>query len=336
MQRLRSFFLFCSGAHEPLLKRAPTETNKYAGIGGTIFFTGLLAAISGGYALWTVFNELWAALLFGLIWGLMIFNLDRYIVASMKKRERWMQEAGMALPRLVLAILIAIVISKPLELQVFNKEIRAELVTMEQQVYKTQEDKVKERYQARINELNAAIARLNADIQAQAAKRDTLAIIAQQEADGTGGSMRRNLGPIYKAKKADADRAAEELQATSEHNQQLISQYRRQLQSIDSSMKADIQTMGRSRLDGLASRLDALGRLTDRSTPIRWANWFIILLFIAIECAPVFVKLISPRGPYDDLLQEHEHAFEIHRKQKIALREMAYEKRIADARMLAE
>lgn len=319
-----------------MLKRAPTETNKYAGIGGTIFFTGLLAAISGGYALWTVFNELWATLLFGLIWGLMIFNLDRYIVASMKKRERFMQEFSMALPRLVLAILIAVVISKPLELQVFNKEIQAELVTMEQQVYKTQEDKVKERYQARINELNAAIAQLNAGTQQQAAKRDTLALIAQQEADGTGGSRIRNLGPIYKAKKADADRAAAELQATDEHNQQLIGQYRQQLRSIDSTMKADIQLMGRSRLDGLASRLDALGRLTERSIPIRWANWFIILLFIAIECAPVFVKLISPRGPYDDLLQEHEHAFEIHRKQKIALREMAYEKRIADAKVLAE
>lgn len=319
-----------------MLKRAPTETNKYAGIGGTIFFTGLLAAISGGYALWTVFNELWATLLFGLIWGLMIFNLDRYIVASMKKRERFMQEFSMALPRLVLAILIAVVISKPLELQVFNKEIQAELVTMEQQVYKTQEDKVKERYQARINELNAAIAQLNAGTQQQAAKRDTLALIAQQEADGTGGSRIRNLGPIYKAKKADADRAAAELQATDEHNRQLIGQYRQQLRSIDSTMKADIQLMGRSRLDGLASRLDALGRLTERSIPIRWANWFIILLFIAIECAPVFVKLISPRGPYDDLLQEHEHAFEIHRKQKIALREMAYEKRIADAKVLAE
>jgi hypothetical protein len=170
-----------------MLKRAPSETNKYAGIGGTIFFTGLLAAISGGYALWTVFNELWAALLFGLIWGMMIFNLDRYIVSSMKKRERFLAEFTMALPRLVLAILIAVVISKPLELQVFNKEIQAELVTMEQQVYKTQEDKVKERYQARINEHNAAIAQLNAGIRLQAAKRDTMAIIAQQEADGTGG-----------------------------------------------------------------------------------------------------------------------------------------------------
>ncbi|GAA0555303.1 DUF4407 domain-containing protein [Chitinophaga japonensis] len=318
-----------------MLKRAPVETNKYAGIGGTIFFTGLLAAISGGYALWTVFNSLWAALLFGLIWGLMIFNLDRYIVSSLKKRDRFLQEFAMALPRLVLALLIAIVISKPLELQVFNKEIQAELITMEQQVYKTQEDKVKERYQARMNELQADIARLNAAIQQQAARRDTLALIAQQEADGTGGSRRRNLGPIYKAKKADADRAAAELADITARNQQLIAAHRQQLQSIDSIMKADIQQMGRGRLNGLAARLDALGRLTDRSAPICWANWFIILLFIAIECAPVIVKLISPRGPYDDLLQQHEHAFEIHRKLRMAQREMDYERRMEQEKALA-
>jgi len=318
-----------------MLKRAPVETNKYAGIGGTIFFTGLLAAISGGYALWTVFNTLWAALLFGLIWGLMIFNLDRYIVSSLKKRDRFLQEFGMALPRLVLALLIAIVISKPLELQMFNKEIQAELITMEQQVYKTQEDKVRERYQARINALQADIARLNTAIQQQAAKRDTLALIAQQEADGTGGSRIRNLGPIYKAKKADADRAAAELADINTRNRELIAAQRQQLQSIDSMMKADIQQMGRSRLNGLAARLDALGRLTDRSAPIRWANWFIILLFIAIECAPVIVKLISPRGPYDDLLQQHEHAFEIHRRLRMAQREMDYERRMEQEKALA-
>ncbi|KAA2240221.1 DUF4407 domain-containing protein [Chitinophaga agrisoli] len=326
MQRLRAFFLFCSGAHVPMLQRAPVETNKYAGIGGTIFFTGLLAAISGGYALWTVFNELWAALLFGLVWGLMIFNLDRYIVSSMKKRDQFWPEFRMALPRLVLAVLIAVVISKPLELQVFDKEIQAELVTMEQQVYKTQEDKVKDRFQLRINALQAEISQLHTAIRLQAAKRDTLALIAQQEADGTGGSRIRNLGPIYKAKKADADRAEAELQALTTRNLQLISERQQQLQAVDSAMKASIPT--RSRLDGLASRLDALGRLTDRSIPIRWANWFIILLFIAIECAPVFVKLISPRGPYDDLLQQHEHAFEIHRKQQMAVREAAFRERM--------
>lgn len=311
-----------------MLKRAPSETNKYGGIGATIFFTGLLAAFSGGYALWTVFSQPWGAILFGMVWGLMIFNLDRYIVSGMKKRNSFWSEFGMAVPRLVLAVLIAIVISKPLELKVFEKEISQELITMEQQVFKTQEDKVKDRFQQRINVLNAEIAQLNNAIGAQAAKHDTLQLIAQQEADGTGGSRRQNLGPIYKAKKADADSAAAQLQRLSAQNGALITQKRQELQSIDSTEKATVTGLDRSRLNGLASQLDALGHLTERSTPVRWANWFIMLLFITIETAPVFVKLISPRGPYDDLLEAHEHAYIIFRKETIEKREREYNKRM--------
>ena len=36
----------------------------------------------------------------------------------------------------------------------------------------------------------------------------------------------------------------------------------------------------------------------------------VIMLFIAIEMAPVFVKLISQRGPYDFLLKAQEYGFE--------------------------
>ncbi|PWV45582.1 DUF4407 domain-containing protein [Chitinophaga sp. S165] len=328
MKRFRDFFLFCSGVHVPMLTRAPSETNKYGGIGATIFFTGLLAAFSGGYALWTVFSSPWGAIIFGLVWGLMIFNLDRYIVSGMKKRKNFWNEFGMAVPRLALAVLIAIVISKPLELKVFEKEINQELIVMEQQVFKTQEDRVKDRFKQRTDVLNSEISLLNAATQAQAAKLDTLQIIAQQEADGTGGSRRQNLGPIYKAKKADADTAAAMLKRISEQNGALIAQKRQELSSIDSTQKATVGGLNRTSIDGLASRLDALGHLTERSVPVRWANWFIILLFITIETAPVFVKLISSRGPYDDLLEAHEHAYIIFRKETIEKREREYNKRM--------
>ncbi|WP_295122441.1 DUF4407 domain-containing protein [uncultured Chitinophaga sp.] len=336
MQRIRRFFLFCSGAHIPMLERAPVETNKYAGIGGTIFFTGLLAALSGGYALWTVFSQWWAAILFGLIWGLMIFNLDRYIVSSMKKRERFWDEFKMALPRLVLAVIIAMVISKPLELKIFDKEIQAELVIMEQKTFKIQEDKVKERYQARLNELNASIDKAKKEVITQGARRDTLMLFAQQEADGTGGSRIRNLGPIYKAKKTDADNAARAYDTLSARNQQLIATYQSEIDRTDSTIKATIQELKRGALDGFASRMDALGHLTDSSAPIRYASWFIILLFIAIETAPVFVKLISPRGPYDELLEQHEYAFIMLKKEKKAKLTLETDERITIATAQSE
>jgi hypothetical protein len=66
----------------------------------------------------------------------MIFNLDRYIVLSMKSFGKWWRDWLVALPRIALAVLLALVISKPLEMKIFEKEIKAELVMMEQEVFK--------------------------------------------------------------------------------------------------------------------------------------------------------------------------------------------------------
>ncbi len=317
MNAIQRFFWICSGASLDILKKCPSEANKYIGIGATIFFTGLLAAISASYALFTVFGNVFMAIVFGLVWGAMIFNLDRYLVSSMKKNNNRWKEFLTALPRLLLAVLIAVVISKPLELKIFETEIDAELIKMEQAIYKEQEDLLDLRFQPTITAINAEIVSLKEEIEAKAKLRDELQIIAQQEADGTGGSMQRNLGPIYKAKKADADNAALELKVLREKNEALINSLYQQLQATDQQMVDEITAMGRTRLNGMAARIDALSNLTKKSEAIYWANIFIILLFIAIETAPIFVKLISERGPYDDRLDSHERIFHVNNKEQI-------------------
>src|SRR5690606_40967019 len=66
--------------------------------------------------------------IFGLIWGLLIFNLDRYIVSTIKKRDSIKSALWQATPRIVLAVIIAVVISKPLEMKIFDKEINRVLL----------------------------------------------------------------------------------------------------------------------------------------------------------------------------------------------------------------
>ena len=175
MHKVKKFFLFCSGVDMTTLDRCPSDMNKYMGIGATVFFTGVLAFFSAGYALYTVFDSYLMAAAFGLVWGLMIFNLDRYIVMSMKSNGKWWRDALVAAPRLMLAVLLALVISKPLELKIFEKEIKAELVTMEQEVFKKQEDQLKSRFQSQIDEQQQQIAQLKTEIASKTAARDTLA-----------------------------------------------------------------------------------------------------------------------------------------------------------------
>ena len=130
--------------------------------------------------------------------------------------------------------------------------------------------------------------------------------------------MRRNAGPIYRIKKADADKMEEELDQLTQRNNGLISAKLEQIDGIENNMAMEINSREESTLNGLASRMEALNRLTASSPAIWMANWFIILLFIAIETAPVLVKLISSRGPYDFKLQAIEYDYKANSIESLA------------------
>ena len=319
MEKLKLFFWWCSGASTEVLKNCSSERSKYFGIGATVFFTGVFALLAGAYAMNMVFDNVFYALLFGLIWGLMIFNLDRYIVSSMRKEGRFINEFKMALPRIILAIIISIVIARPLELKIFEKEINGELALMEQEYLSEQQDAVQYRFDDEREALINQMGILRKEIADKTATRDQLMKIAREEADGTGGSMKKNAGPIYLIKKADADKVNKELEALTEKNQALIAEKEQQLSTIELAMNKETGLLERLKLDGPAARLEALSRLSAKSFAIGLASWFILFLFIAIESAPVFVKLISPIGPYDHLLKLEEYAFEIKRAEEVGI-----------------
>lgn len=130
MKKVNRFFWWCAGANLDILEECPTDHSKFFGIGGTILFTALMASFAGGYAIFTAFQSAELAVFFGIFWGLLIFNLDRYIVSSLGKGEGTTKittdEWKNAAPRLIMAILIGFVVATPLELKLFEKEIEVE------------------------------------------------------------------------------------------------------------------------------------------------------------------------------------------------------------------
>ena len=130
MNWFQQLLMICSGGNIHILRKTPSEWNKFAGIGGIVLFTAVFATLSAGYAMYTVFEDLWISVGFGVLWGLMIFNLDRYIVSSIKKTGTVWNQILMAIPRLILATFLGIIISKPLELKIFEKEVNKQLNTI--------------------------------------------------------------------------------------------------------------------------------------------------------------------------------------------------------------
>jgi hypothetical protein len=310
MKKLQAFLLFSSGAEQSILKKCPSDVNRYTAIGATVVFTGLLAFVSASYALHTVFQSILISMSLGFVWGLMIYNLDRFIVLSLRSTGTFGKDVLVALPRMLLALLFAVVISTPLELRIFENEIEGELVLMNQEQRKTQEDAAKARFAEERTTLLNTRSSIEAEVSTLRTSRDKLSLIALQEADGTGGSMKRNLGPIYAAKKVAADKATEELVAKEASSQSLLSNIETALTKNMREEQLALSTLAHIPMNGLIARLEALGRLTSRSSIIYTAHLFIFLLFLALELAPLLVKILSLKSPYDLVLAGHEKAYE--------------------------
>lgn len=303
-----------------MIEKYPTEHSKYTGIGATIFFTALFAGLSGGYALYfvfagTPFAGLWS-LMFGLIWGMAIFNLDRYIVSSIKKSSKGLKQFYQASPRFVFAVLIAIVIARPLELKIFDKEIREQLKVRYLSNQKERIEKVKlsfnekyalelsqiKTYQEEYDTLSREVNRLREELK--------LEVFGSRTSTTSGvegyGTYAKNKEQFVLAKQARLEFLAPRLSGLQEYmNRQKAAE------GINNQMMLSDELLEQKAAQaGFADRNWALGELTHSSNDLSRSSanavYFITLLFIAFECAPLIVKLLSDVGPSDVDIRESE------------------------------
>lgn len=300
---LKQFFIICSGADTDILKGSSIgEQNKYAGIGATVFFTALMAFIASSYALYTVFDNAFAAVGFGLVWGLLIFNLDRFIVSTIKKRNNIIDELIQASPRLLLAVIIAVVISKPLELKIFEKEINQVLLEQKNELTLANKDQIALQYVPKTEALQQGIQTLQSEIDTKETEVNALYDTYINEAEGTAGTKLLGKGPVYKEKREKHDAALTELQALKETNKSKIVAAEAEMANLKAEYDTQVSTSQPiiDGFDGLMARVSALGTLP-------WLpSFFIFLLFLAIETSPIFAKLLSPKGEYDFKLEDLE------------------------------
>jgi hypothetical protein len=307
--RNSNFLWWCAGVHQKLLKQFPSEQVKYAGLGGVLLATFVLATLSSGYAIYSIFgNWIWT-IAFALVWGFIIFNFDRFLVSTMRKYGVSKgRQLTMALPRLALALLIGLTIARPLELKIFEKEINVKMV-------ENTHKKIQRNDSLLQIENKAQIANAENERQRITARRslieDTLGSLQNayvQEADGTGGSGRRGIEKLTKLKQ-DAYNTA-------------VSQYSPELKQLSNDLKIQDSIIAASRASmedkrkgyegtavsnmGFLERNKALSDLSDEESSVWWTSTLVSLLIILIEIGPVLSKLIMPIGPYDIALAKEE------------------------------
>ncbi len=335
MNWLQKFLIICSGGNLHILRKTPSEWNKFSGIGGVILFTAAFATLSAGYALYTVFDDIWAAVGFGLLWGLMIFNLDRYIVSSIKKTGTFWNQFLMATPRLILATFLGIIISKPLELKIFEKEVNKQLNTIIQRNKTQLQAEMNGRIMQQSGPFETEKKQIAAKVAQYQASYDSANVELEKEILGTKTGL--TSGKVGYG--SNAKRKAE----LKEQRRQDLENYQKQIQPrldyLDkeiSKVYTNIETERNKtetfedKFNGFAARLQALDELGKTSNIMAIASLFIMGLFIALEISPVLVKLISPVGPYDYMLDKTENDFRLYSKEKIEKGNAATDWRIDD------
>lgn len=359
---LNEFLWICAGANRRVIRQCPTDYAKYAGIGGTILFTALMAMLSGGYALYFVFKSVPISVAFGVFWGLLIFNLDRFIVNTMysdgKVTISW-REFYSGLPRIIMAIFLGMVISTPLELKIYESEIDVRIG----EDAKKKIDGYRHTDQHRIDSLNNVIAEIRdkADNLPQSISLTGQAAQIQNDLNskqsalntirGSITSLRRQLNSID-VKSPSYGKIQSQLNAKIAQKNSLNAQVRQlqgQLGSVSVEYRKAIETAEKQKAEliksiqsqidiaqtnlrnsqeyeqlvneeygGFEARMKAFHEMREENSSTDISAWFVMLLFIIIETAPTFFKMMIASGPYDDYLRAEMHRVRVMSDKRIS------------------
>lgn len=323
---------WCAGADADILKYSSYSDHvKYSGIGGVVLATAFLAALSMGFAIHTIFEGNWYITVpIAISWSLIVFNLDRFIVSSTGKGDGEssisLKELMNAMPRILMATLLGLTISAPLETVIFDTEImrtweetkgpRAQSKRLErEQFYRNDIERIKEqlkddqkRYDDALKEYNEAIKRVQDEIQTGA---------GGMKGDGPEAKKLQQLAKEIEKEllvsriKLDATRKSEDsintvLRKDIESNENKIKNEK--LGFLDKLLMLEKLSSQEKVIDKYNARTNTYVQdPNNKNENIKevvwgaafWPIWLVRLLFMIVEVAPVLLKLMLIKGPYD-------------------------------------
>lgn len=291
-ERISDFMVWLGGADKTVLKKVPQARSRFAQMGGVLLTTAGIAAMSMTFALHDAVKAPWfVAGFIGFLWGGVILNLDRLLVLSIGSIRNSRHMLLMALPRLAMATVLAVVISTPLVLRIFQRDINNELFIMRQQAsaqQKSLEANSNEQHEA--NQLNSKIAADNSILagnlpvnvtspELKTAQQKVATLQSQEsseqktvdndieayecEADGSGphcagATSKVGKGPIYKAKYLRYKQDLATLNSTKAQLRMATAQEQadeKQIASSQASILKHDQAVAKATLPGLQRQL---------------------------------------------------------------------------------
>lgn len=326
--KFMQFLWSCAGGDKFLLERATySDQIKYMCLGGIVLTTGVLASFAGGYAFYTIFSPKTAnvldkqimvngiteapihmptvfySIVFGIIWGLIIFNIDKFIVAATGKGDgtekiTWQEFKG-ALPRLVMGSIIALTISKPVEIKMFKSEIDAALAKYQAQ---KKDEAVKDAdaaYFRKVSEAKGKMKDLDSKITDYESQIKDFEVRIAQEVTGERPGF-GDRAKVLTGQKEGMELKLNELKKSQDYKD-LQLELKKAVEVRDNEREQAEKKAASE--DGLLRRIQLADEIAstreDGTKGFPWITIFITLLFLSIELTPVFFKMMLIKSPYD-------------------------------------
>lgn len=307
MKAISNFLFFMSKSDKDIIQNCSHATRSTrAALGLFVLITAIFAFISGTYAISTMFRQVnettgesflspggfIISVLAGIIYALLIANIDREIVSSPSRYA--------ALVRFPLAIILGIILAYPLELKLMENRITKHLISISDNENKFTQNRKTEQ----LNAISLQEATLIKTIEDEKKAVATWSNKMYNEIGGfkvQGNSGIQGDGPIYREAKRNMELHQSNLEQAEEDLKVFRSEYPAKLEEINNEYALN----HRSQSYDFLSRMEALADLKTKSKAVNYTAWGILLVLIVLELTPALLKLITTfekKSEYDLLM----------------------------------
>lgn len=323
---IKQFLFFCAGLEGEIVKQEDfkVEHSKYITIGLTVLFTSTLATLSGGYTLYTIFLNKIIAAPFGVLWGLIIFNLDRLVILGVKKDKQSSRNLnsgigaiGTMAPRILLACTIGFLVSEPVKLRLFKPEIdrKHEEILIEKEEKRVQEEiqEIQGKIQDEIDSKKEVIVKKHSEIDENDDAIEELRrflndeVLGRNGGDPGRGDHARALEDQIQNEEVESAKIRDEVSALEEEIDGHLTEIRElQIEAENAGRNIEVDASQVSLLDSM----NALHELSAENNTIRITSLFVTALFVLLELLPIFAKMMLGSGVYEELLDRKQQAIQ--------------------------
>jgi hypothetical protein len=298
---IRDFFLWCSGCDKNILTKCEEYVvKKYTMLGVLVVIPAILGLISMSYALSTINNinkEYYVHIIGGIVWSLIIFSFDRFVVSTHIKKEEDIDELKSIsfYLRIIFAFILGVVVSHPFVMFYFEGSITEKL--QDQKLDKQNNEYIT--YLKEINDVKVNQIRLENDMEC------LQMLLTAEKAGGGKVSLPCGITSGYRNVSEDAPstnevkRRIEKKQTEIDEEKQRIRPLLDNLSNKHNNNKVNIKDNFST--DYLKREI-AFSEIKKTNPIATLTELLIIISFILLDILPLVFKTFSSYTSYDKIL----------------------------------